>query len=87
MLRALQIFATLDEAWDSFKCGDYEAGAEVCGHIVGIDARRSFHDNTLHVPLSQPSIVDSNFTCPVPPTTKVDRGTSSFSLRLVQVGK
>ena len=39
MLRALQIFATLDEAWDSFKCGDYEAGAEVCGHIVGIDAR------------------------------------------------
>ena len=32
MLRAPQIFAALDEAWDSFKCGDYEAGVEVCGH-------------------------------------------------------
>ena len=32
MLRAPQIFVTLGEGWDFFKCGDYEAGAEVCGH-------------------------------------------------------
>ena len=57
------------------------------GILWALTLARSFHDNTLHVPLSQPSNVDSNSTCPVPPTTKVDRGTSSFSLRLVQVGK
>jgi len=32
MLRAPQIFVTLRKVWDFFKCGDYEAGAEVCGH-------------------------------------------------------